>query len=489
MTSASSTFDVPLPPAFTAQAERLLGPGATVFLDALAQPPLSGLRVNTLKLTPEELQRLSPWRLEAVPWCEAGFFNPPQSPQRIWGEAEGGWGGKHPYHAAGLYYLQEPSAMAVGEILNPQPGERVLDLSAAPGGKATHLASLMKSQGWLLANEIHPRRAWELAENLERWGAQHVCVLNETPERLGSYFGAYFDRVLLDAPCSGEGMFRKSDAARREWSPEHVAGCAIRQDEILRQASRLVRPGGWLAYATCTFNPQENEAVIARVLEAGEKGELPHFELVEPSRRPGFDPGHPDWLPASITRLELTSMVRIWPHTAPGEGHTITLLRRSVDEPSERDLLPYRSTPLSKEAARAWREFCQSSLAPSTCELLDEAHIAQIGSYLYRLPPGMPDLGGLRAIHPGWWLGVLRKERLEPAHALALGLRGVDAQRKLDFEPDDPRLTAYLRGEALRGIPGEDGWLLVTVNTYPLGWGKRAQGVVKNFYPRGLRRF
>ena len=191
--------------------------------------------------------------------------------------------GKHPYHAAGLYYLQDPSAMAVAELLDPQPGERVLDLAAAPGGKATHIAAKMQGQGLLVANEIHPKRAWELAGNLERWGAINVAITNETPERLAERFEDFFDRVLVDAPCSGEGMLRKGEAARVEWAPELVHGCALRQTTILEQAARLVRPGGRLVYSTCTFNPEENEGTVARFLDTH-----PEFELIEPSRRPGF---------------------------------------------------------------------------------------------------------------------------------------------------------------------------------------------------------
>ncbi len=245
------------------------------FLASYEALPDIGLRVNTLKIAPDAFRQLSPFDLAPVPWCAAGFTVAGDDAEP----------GKHPYHAAGLYYLQDPSAMAVAELLDPQPGERVLDLAAAPGGKATHIAALMGGEGLLVANEIHPRRAWELAGNLERWGARNVAVTNETPERLAERFEGFFDRVLLDAPCSGEGMMRKSEAARVEWAPELVRGCALRQSAILEQAARLVRPEGRLAYATCTFNPEENEGTIARFLAAH-----PEFDLVEAPRRPAFRP-------------------------------------------------------------------------------------------------------------------------------------------------------------------------------------------------------
>lgn len=367
--------------------------------------------------------------------------------------------------------------MAVAEILAPQPGERVLDLSAAPGGKSTHLASLMSNQGWLAVNEIHPQRVWELAENLERWGATHVTILNETPARLADHFGAFFDRVLIDAPCSGEGMFRKSEAARRAWSPELVQSCALRQANILAQAVKLVRPGGWLAYATCTFNPQENEAVIAQLLR-----EHPEYEIVEIPLRPGFDPGRPDWAPGAPESL--SRAVRLWPYLAPGEGHFVALLQKSAHAPHPVARPgPSRLNKVDLETQRLFSNFCQASLNIT----FNSQNLVKVGSYLYNLPENLPDLGNLNVIHPGWWLGVVRKGRFEPSHALALALRTDQAKQVVCFESTSAYVAAYLRGETLPS-PGEDGWILVCVDGFALGWGKRVQGVVKNFYPRGLRR-
>ena len=272
-----------IPSAFLERMARLLRDEYPAFLASYDMPPSIGLRVNTLKIAPEVFRQLAPFELAPVPWCSAGFTI-------VADDAEPG---KHPYHAAGLYYLQDPSAMAVAELLDPQPGERVLDLASAPGGKATHIAAKMQGQGLLVANEIHSKRAWELAGNLERWGATHVAITNERPERLAERFEGFFDRVLVDAPCSGEGMMRKGEAARVEWAPELMHGCALRQSGILEQAAALVRPGGRLVYSTCTFNPEENEGTVARFLDAH-----PEFELIEPPRPPGFSPGRPDWLGA-----------------------------------------------------------------------------------------------------------------------------------------------------------------------------------------------
>ena len=234
-----------IPSAFLERMARLLRDEYPAFLASYDKLPSVGLRVNTLKIAPEVFRQIAPFKLAPLPWCAAGFT--------IAGEDKEP--GKHPYHAAGLYYLQDPSAMAVAELLDPQPGERVLDLASAPGGKATHIAAKMQGQGLLVANEIHSKRAWELAGNLERWGAANVAITNETPERLAERFEDFFDRVLVDAPCSGEGMLRKSEAARVEWAPELVRGCALRQTAILDHAARLVRPGGRLAYSTCR-NPR-----------------------------------------------------------------------------------------------------------------------------------------------------------------------------------------------------------------------------------------
>lgn len=458
---------LPLPPLFLARMEALLGQEYAAFYASYQQTPHAGLRVNTLKISPAAFAALSPFSLQPLPWSRAAFLLADEGPRP----------GKHPYYAAGLYYVQDPSAMAAAELLQPQPGERVLDLAAAPGGKSTHLASLMQHQGVLVSNEIHSQRVWDLAENLERWGAQNSVVLNETPARLAQHLPAFFDRVLVDAPCSGEGMFRKSDSARRDWSPELVQGCALRQGPILRQAARLVRPGGWLAYATCTFAPEENEGVVAAFLR-----QHPHFELVDVACQPGFAPGQPAWLappgPAALRRA-----VRLWPHTGPGEGHFVALLhyRDAAEAPPTAPTMT--RTPPGRQVWAWYTEFCQKVLV----EMPAADNIHQAGSFLYQTLPGAPELQGLRAIHPGRWLGVIKKNRFEPSHALAMSLPAAAVRHTLDMRADDPDVLAYLRGQTLRRS-GPDGWLLVTVDGYPLGWGKRVAGVIKNHYPRGLRR-
>lgn len=463
----------PLPPLFLERMARWLGADYASFAQALTGRPLSALRVNTLKLPAQAFRQMAPFPLgEAVPWCSSAFL--------LSEEAEG-IAGKHPYHLAGLYYLQDPSAMAAAEALAPQRGERVLDLAASPGGKTTHLASLMAGEGLLVANEIKTARLGRLCRNVERWGAAHVVVTNETPERLADAFGAFFDRVLVDAPCSGEGMFRKEEKARADWSLQMVAGCAARQKRILQLAAKLVRPGGYLLYATCTFAPEENEAVLYDLLKA-RRGE---FEVVALPSGHGFLPGQPAWAslpPADAAARSLTGAVRLLPHRLPGEGHFLCLLRRRENAhlSPARPLLQRPSRNIPSEALASWREFVAATLTAP----LPEERLRLYGERLYLSPTLMPASPGLRLAHVGIWLGTCKRTRFEPAHPLALFLRPEQVRQTLDLPADSPQLAAYLRGESLPS-PGEAGWVLVTVDGWPLGWGKRVQGVVKNHYPRG----
>lgn len=478
----------PIPTGFLEKMQRLLGDEFQAFAHCYTQPAQIGLRINSLKCSPDEiipaiLQDATGWlafHLEPVPWCPTGFLLKP--------ERDGGDSpvqpGKHPYHLAGLYYLQDPSAMAVAEVLHPQPGEWVLDLAAAPGGKTTHLAALMQNQGTLIANEIHPQRVWDLAQNIERCGVTNTIILNETPQRLADRLGPLFDRVLVDAPCSGEGMFRKSAEARQAWSPELVASCASRQIKILKSAASLVRPGGYLCYSTCTFSPEENEQVIARFLDDQNLAGNP-FDLVQIAKPSGFKPGEARWASPDF-RYPLERSVRLWPHHGAAEGHFIALMQRK-GAPAH----PSVKGKLQKLPADGWtlfNEFVSRNLA------VDFPHprVAFHNGSIYLTPDEIPPLAGLKVIRLGWQLGSLRKKRFEPSHALAMGLRTDQAQQVLAFSVADPHLSAYLSGEHLP-IPGEEGWVLIAIHplqtntAFPIGWGKRSQNIIKNHYPRGLR--
>jgi NOL1/NOP2/sun family putative RNA methylase len=455
------------------------------FLSIYQDPPTVGLRANTLKISSTELAQRLPYTLQPLRWAKAGF-QIHETP--IYNERPPG---RHPYHAAGLYYLQEPSAMIAAELLNPLPGERVLDLCAAPGGKTTHLAALMEDDGLLVANEIHPKRLWELTGNLERWGVHNVVITNETPARLAEWFQSFFDKILVDAPCSGEGMFRKSETARRDWSPTLVTSCAARQSTILHYALKMLRPGGRLVYSTCTFNTLENESVIAQLLEQN-----PDLDVLEAAPIPGISPGRLDDLSAGEKHLGLEKGLRLWPHLAPGEGHFAVLLHRkgsaapaSVRFRKERD-----RNLLTAHSYRIFEEFCRKVLKAGVSEeIFHYEQIKMQGSYLYRIPPSFPLVDGLNVLHPGWWLGSFHSSknqptgRFIPSHTFALGLRPDQVQRCCNLEIEDPRLTAYLHGEAIDSPFNIDGWSLMAVDGYSLGWGKSVSGILKNFYPKGLR--
>ena len=440
-----------LPEEFLLRMQKQLGEEYPAFLAAYERPRAPGLRRNPLK----GAQAALPFRLEPVPWVEDGFYyDPAQRP------------GLHPWHEAGLYYLQEPSAMAPAPLLGVRPGERVLDLCAAPGGKSTQLAGAMAGRGLLVCNEYSPKRAKILARNLERLGVANALVLNETPARLAERFPGYFDKILVDAPCSGEGMFRKEEAAVTDWSPETVAMCAQRQLEILQCAGRMLRPGGRLVYSTCTFAPAENEGTISRFLE-----QAPEFALL-PVSGPGFAPGSGRLVEHPAEHLENTA--RLWPQRLRGEGHFAALLERQGGEPGRGEACAGAQLP------KQWEAFARE-LGIS----LPEGKAVAFGTGLYWAPPELPELRGLKILRPGLELGSVQKGRLDPAHGLALWLKGAASQA--DFPADGPEIVAYLRGQTLP-FAGK-GWTLVLAGGYSLGWGKASDGVLKNHYPKGLRRF
>lgn len=364
--------------------------------------------------------------------------------------------------------------MAVVPLLDPQPGEWVLDLCAAPGGKATHIASRLGGQGVLVANDLVPGRARTLAANLTRWGARNAAVTAAHPDRLAARLGAVFHRVLVDAPCSGEGMFRKSPEARLAWSPAHVAGSAARQQAILQVAARLVRPGGYLVYSTCTYAPEENEGVVGAFLRGH-----PAFRLVAPPALPGFSPGRPEWLedPALRQMEALRRCVRLWPHRTTAEGHFVAVLQRQGPAEESPQPAPWPTTPPRGDAREAWEAFCRQALAR-----VPPGRLHQGGASLYLLPEDLPDLRGLRVVQAGLPLGRPAREGFRLSHALALALRPEDVREAVDLEPGHPDLWTYLQGGSFRS-PGQEGWLLVCVAGHPLGWARRRGARVKSHLP------
>ena len=440
----------------------LLGDEFTAFAASFDEPHRVGLRLNTLKTSVPDFSSKPVFALSSVgPHEPAGFLlaDPAAQP------------GKHPFHDAGVYYLQEPAAMVVGSVVDPQPGEWVLDLAAAPGGKSTHLAARLGDTGLLVANDIDHGRAQILAQNMERWGSRHALLTNATPSQLADQFGEIFDRVLVDAPCSGEGLFRRMGSFA--WSEANVTACAVRQSHILDDAARLLRPGGRLVYATCTFSPEENEGVIAQFLAAH-----PDFALEPIPPITGAAPGQPAWVNSD---LPLDRALRLWPHRFPGEGHFIARLQRQGGGGVDYALFQPRA---SREARALWADFAANELGDFVYE---EERLHEANGRLYLIPPDAPATGSVRLVRYGLLLGELRRNHFRPAHTLALALKPHEHGQTADFAPDDPQLVCYLAGEDIAWA-GASGWVLVTVDGFGLGWGKGGNGRLKNHYPRGLRR-
>lgn len=467
-----STNSQALPPNFMAKMAELLGDEFNQFEQSYSEPPAIGLRVNTLKVSVNDFSTLSPFALKAVGAHEpAGFLVTDDSKP-----------GSHPYHGAGLYYLQEPSAMVVGGLVAAQPGELVLDLAAAPGGKATHLAAQMQGRGLLVANDIHTGRARLLAENMTRWGTRNTLITSAEPTHLATQFGPIFDRVLVDAPCSGEGMFRKLLFASKQepfaWSEEIVLACSRRQTAVLHTAATLVKPGGRLVYATCTFAPEEDEAVIAHFLR-----EFPQFELIDPPRFAGFGRGRPSWLNDSLADETLQKCVRLWPHQFPGEGHFIAVMQHVDNDKPQGFGKPLEFTPPGKKDLAIWQSFAREFLQTDFAE----ERLLLVNGRLYLLPELALETGKLHLIRYGLLLGEIRKGYFRPDHALALALTPEDVADVVTFAANSDEIAAYWQGLDLPS-KGPDGWLLVAVDGFVLGWGKRVNGRIKNHYPRGLRR-
>ncbi len=505
-----------LPAAFLDRMERALGADFPAFLASFERTLAPSLRINPLKGEPSAARGMLPYLGDAVPWQAAGFFYPEA-------DAEGApRPGKSPLHEAGLYYIQEASAMLPASLCPPVPGERVLDLCAAPGGKATQLAGALRGEGLLVANEIHPTRAGILSQNLERMGVRNAVVTNASPDELALRFKGFFHKIVVDAPCSGEGMFRREADAVRMWSSENVAMCAERQAGILDAAAEMLAPGGVMVYSTCTFAPAEDEGAVMDFLMRHPDFEvIPSVEpLVVACREAGIlDGGHPAWVegferyPEDI-REAVTATYRVLPHHAPGEGHFAAILRKkggdcaadATDLPASRSAgkkgkkaPPSKGKPESDGAAYKLfadflRDFCGGvpTWVEGTVPCL-------FGERLYLVPKDLGSTAGevretLRGLHilraglcVGTVIGMDRgRGRFEPDHALAMAWSVADGGALFELASEDAA-WAYLRGETLPA-PGLRGWHIVTDRGLPLGWGKASDGVMKNHYPKGLRR-
>ncbi len=504
----------PIPDAFLDRMEAALGEDFPAFAASFARTLSPSLRINPLRGNAPSVRDMLPYLGDTVPWQAAGFFYP---------EADAAGAprpGKHPLHEAGLYYIQEASAMLPASLCPPRPGERVLDLCAAPGGKATQLAGALMGEGLLIANEIHPGRAAILSQNLERMGVRNAVVTHASPDELAPHFNEFFHKIVVDAPCSGEGMFRREADAVRMWSPENVAMCAERQAGILDTAARMLAPGGMMIYSTCTFAPAEDEgAVMEFLLRHPDFTVVPSVEpLVVACREAGIlDGGHPEWVegcaryPEGI-RESVRGAYRVLPHHAPGEGHFAVILRKKeadggalsegrAMERKRKKEKPGKGKPdLDRMAFSLFADFL-NDLSGDTPSWIDGTVSCLFGERLYLVPDALGDtsaairdaLKGLHILRAGLCVGTVvglerGRGRFEPDHALAMAwpVGAGDGGRCFPLASEtDAR--AYLRGETLPA-PDQRGYHIVTYENLPLGWGKASDGVMKNHYPKGLRK-
>jgi len=533
-------MSIKLPKEFEDRMQDMLKEAYPAFLASYENNKFQALRVNPLKVDKEVFLEKTSFNLNVVEWEQNGFYYDSNNQP-----------GKHPWHEAGVYYIQEPSAMAPAAYLAAKPGERILDLCAAPGGKSTQIASYMRGEGLLVCNEIHPARAKILSENVERMGIANALVTNESPQKLAEIFDEFFDRIMVDAPCSGEGMFRKNEDACEEWSLDNVKLCATRQDEILDCADTMLRPGGRIVFSTCTFAPAENEGSIYRFLQRHN-----NYDVVEVPIYEGMETGVPDWavqyqdLNNSMTELsenteehllieelkedkmkQIAKTIRLWPHKLRGEGHYLAVLQKQGEVPqgyegflkygyeqgvtvegfavlngkgdkksfreNKDDLKGTRGKNVrgnkkvqeSKNTVNGFQAFLDFQKETLQINLLDKenAGLFAFGEQLYLLPKGMPSLHGLKVLRPGLHLGTMKKDRFEPSHALALYLKEQDAKNAMRLQATDSEVAAFLNGQTLQ-YEGEKGWYLIVVDGYSLGWGKLAGTIMKNHYPKGLRK-
>lgn len=497
---------VQLPSPFIERMHQLLGKEFDDFMSTYDHTPHAGLRVNELKISLDEFAKLTPFELRPIPWCETGYYVP-----------YGTKPGLHPYYHTGLYYIQEPSAMAPVELLGVQEHDRVLDLCAAPGGKSTQIAAKLRGTGVLVTNDIHADRTKALAKNIELYGVRNAVVLNEQPERIAAAFPAFFDKILIDAPCSGEGMYRKDEDMVK--STVTIADCVLMQRDILHWAANMLAPGGTMVYSTCTFAPEENEMMIAEFL-----GAHPDYSVVEVPLRHGFASGRPDWLPASDQAAghALSGTVRLWPHRLEGEGHYAAVLRRnggaeaSPETPGTMEASPAPGLPsdylssavqsargsedsmrvrkgkggpvrngtraeLEREQSRhgrskgvtsskqrngsgsGHRSSREKEQAPLTSyydfiqeqlQLTLPGETTLYGDRIYQSPLSSARLEGLKVVRPGWYMGKLKNGRFVPSQPLAAALHSQEAIRVITLDSRQPEAVRYLKGETLE-IPAD----------------------------------
>lgn len=521
-----------LPQLFEDKMRGLLKENFIEYKESFEKEHFSGLRINTLKMNQEDVSTIIPIAVEKISYIPNGYyFNSMEQPAR------------HPYYHAGLYYLQEPSAMTPASFLPITPGDKVLDICAAPGGKSTELAAKLQGKGLLVTNDISNSRAKALLKNIELFGVHNAIVMSESPDKMEGYFTEYFDKILVDAPCSGEGMFRKIPSMIKNWEEVGVDYYCKLQKDIIISAAKMLKKGGMLLFSTCTFSPEENEGTIHYLLE-----QFPEFKVVSPYNYisdenldfVGFDNGHPDWIEGSP---QIKNAVRLWPHKINGEGHFICLLQKG-EVPSLRAELKawgeeevsilIEDTLLSEEKHKAHknkkvktdkhsgnlsksvsrdgyskhgkneRNSEKSSYASNVEEILElkevkeflsnlslefeRSRLLYLDEKLYYLPEESPNLKGLRLLRNGLLIGEIKKNRFEASHCLALAIKADEYSKRIDYNLDSIDVIKYLKGETMEVSEElESGLYLICVEHYPLGWAKISGGILKNKYNPGWR--
>ena len=442
-----------LPIEFCERMRELTGDEYDDFIKSYDTQINKGIRINTLKCS-DSLPMLN--SCEKIQWCEDGYYADNLSIN-----------GNHPYHASGVVYFQEPSAMAVACGMPIGENVKILDLCAAPGGKTTHIGARMGNHGLLLSNEIIPKRAAVLSENVERMGLTNTIVTNESPRQLSERFEGFFDGIIVDAPCSGEGMFRKEPQAVEEWSVNHTLSCAVRQKNILDDAYKMLKCGGYIMYSTCTFSYDENESVVQYMIDKYNM-QLCHIDGLD-MLSDGIGDGMQDCR-------------RIFPHKNKGEGHFMALLRRTEEsnpaKVHQKKKEKRKDTPLDL-AINLYREFEKSALNAKL-----DGEFVLFGDNLYLMPEYI-NLDKLRVLRCGLHLGIIKRNRFEPSHALSHALPADMYINRIEFSLNSDEIKRYMHGETLSN--NTNGWCIITADSYSIGWGKGSNGIVKNHYPKALR--
>lgn len=455
-----------LPVAFEQKMKEMLGPDYENYLASFECDAYQGLRVNTAKISVEDFIKLSPYELKQVSWCPNGFYyDKAQKPA------------KHPFYFAGLYYIQEPSAMTTASLLPVEEGDMVLDLCAAPGGKSTELAAKLNGTGLLVTNDISNSRAKALLKNMEVFGVGNALVTSEPPNELTKRFPEFFDKILIDAPCSGEGMFRKQGNMTKAWEKNGVDLFVGLQCSILKEAVTMLKPGGIMIYSTCTFSKEENEQAIEYLLSLDDSLHLQELPLFD-----GFDKGHPEW--GLTGNEELTKCRRLWPHRIDGEGHFVAMVRKDRNQAAA----PITEYIFSKERlSREAVDFIESIRYPFDLSRMDVQK-----ERVFYIPEKMPYVKGLRILRCGLYMGDMKKNRFEPSQSLAMFLKASLFPNSICLSVADERVIKYLKGETIELEENErnaykDGICLICVEQYPLGFGKLSKGTIKNKYLPGWR--